>query len=182
MLGDVQRVHVGRAVAPRRIANALITGMRRALQIRLPADSAAIKLADHARLIDAVHPVRIVAGDAERRTAEQADVVGLAGMADSEVIRGQAVLPGKRIQVRCGGVADDVAETVVLLDDDEDVVIVRWDRSLRAADDRRRGGVGHAQAVQGDNTQHQSEPSEYAHRVLPLAWRVPFPGRTTYEE
>src|SRR5215813_6543209 len=112
MLGDVQRIHVGRAVAARRIANALITGMRRALQIRLPADSASVELADQARLIDAVHPVRIVAGDAERRTAEQADVVGLARMTDSEVIRGQAVSLGERIQIRCGGAADDVAETV----------------------------------------------------------------------
>ena len=51
MLGDVQRVDVGRAVAANRVTDAGVARMGRALQLRLPADVGGVQLTDQARLV-----------------------------------------------------------------------------------------------------------------------------------
>jgi hypothetical protein len=55
--------------------------------------------------------------------AQEGHVVGLARAGHTEVLCGQPELVSRRVEVRCRGVADDIGEAVVLLDDHEDVVV-----------------------------------------------------------
>jgi hypothetical protein len=125
VLGDIQWVLIGRAVALRRVADPLVAGVRQPLQIRLPADARMVQLADQAGLAERVQVVRVVVGHPEHVAAEQPHVVGLAGVREAVVVGREAVPLGQRIEIWGRGVADHVGEAVVLLDHHEDVVVAR---------------------------------------------------------
>jgi hypothetical protein len=156
VLGNVQRVAIRSPVALR-IADALITGVRQTLQVRLPADSGVVELTDQARRVDLVLPVRIVAGHVEDVPAEDAHVVGLAAVREgAEVVGLQTECLRQVVQVRRRLVADHVLEAVVLFHDEENVVQAWRRRGVRGraggrrergARDQRDGRGEHGQSV-----------------------------------
>ena len=69
--------------------------------------------------------IRVVVMDAESVPAQHGDIVSLARMHHAVILRRQAILLGECREPRRKRLADDVGKPLVLLDDDEDVVVVR---------------------------------------------------------
>ena len=101
------------------------------------------------RAAAAIVPIRtIVATHAEVRSADDFQIVCRAGMPNGVIVRrgvrGLHVLVGKRRV----GVTDDLAETVVFHDDDEDSVQIRssfWNRALRSEHGAHKADSEYAQ-------------------------------------
>ena len=144
------------------------TGRRQACEVTLPGEMGVGELVCEARRGDRViykaSGVRILAGgilhvgftkigiivvDTEGRTAEHGDIIALAWVHHTAILRGDAVGFGKRGQARRERLVEDISQPLVFLDDDEDVVVVGYGRARRQVGSERRRRYGHRQERAG---------------------------------
>src|SRR5262249_20956701 len=70
-------------------------------------------------------PVWVVGADTEEVATEHRDIVGFAGVGDARIIGGKPVIIGQGVENRCEFVADNLVKSLVLHDDEEDMIILR---------------------------------------------------------
>src|SRR6516164_7121053 len=99
-------------------------------------------------------PVGIVAADSEKVAPEHGDIVRFARVGYAAVVRGRAVTVRQLIHDRSEWVADHLVIALVLLNDQEDMIVLRKGRGLRVLGEQRRSRCEESEA-RDDESKHE---------------------------